>query len=198
MLLPLTSVFNLESSSSSSRQKILEKSQYSAFNKNHGVAKDHEWGKRRRRRISDTSISPAYPYEDFRSITLLPDTPLTIVFENEVDSNTPLRSLFEDESHHSSFSSSSSYLANDGRRRLIFSPISPAPSTYSIPNSREDIYGCYRKDHRIVVPMPVFKEIVPLATQRKNLYMRMKSRKTFTIVRRSERISDAIDDHDDE
>ena len=174
----------------------LQRSQNSAFHKKHENMRDPVRDKRSRRSGCDTSFVPED--EDARSITILPDTPLTIVFEDDVDVTTPLKSLFEGETR---ISSSSSHFNQGGRRRLVFSPISPAPPRYSNAKVKEK---CLKNsisstnEHQIVVPLPVFKEIVPLATQRKNLYMSMKRRKTLNIVRRSERISDAINVDDDE
>ena len=171
---------------------ILRRSQNSAFQKSHGDTKDGVKRNKRRRSWYDTSSLPES--EDAKSITILPDTPLTIVFEDEADVSTPLRSL------KTRSPSALSLVNQGGRRRLVFSPISPAPSSYNNLKLRSSYCqnsSISSEDHQLVVPLPVFKEIAPLTAQRKNLYMSMKRRKNLNIVRRSERISDAVENNDE-
>merc|ERR1712159_627376 len=72
--------------------------------------------------------------QDANSITILPDTPLTVIFENSVDPETSLKTLFKEETTNTKDSTSSSVYSSNGKRRLVFSPIAPAPTTDSICN----------------------------------------------------------------
>ena len=173
--------------------KFVGNSQNSAFHKNYvDTISNEDKGKKRRRHENENSYCSRED-EDARSVTILPDTPLTIVFESGVDSKTPVNGLFDDHDRD--------HITTVGRRRLVFSPIIPAPSSYHTPNLRKNQKSNQNdsiKGGSIAVPLPVFKEIRPLAAQRKNLYMSMKKRKKGNIVRRSERISDAVERDDDE